>query len=84
MDFESTAEPFLIEIPPQKTIPSHFFFHKGEEMGYVLSGKLQVRLHGATRTLNTGDLLCLQSEIPSQWKNPGKTPARLLWIKINK
>jgi len=84
MDFESAAEPFLIEIPPKKTIASHFFFHKGEEMGYVLSGKLQVKLHKTYRTLSTGDMLCLKTEIPSQWKNPGKTPARLLWIKINK
>jgi len=59
-------------------------FHKGEEMGYVLSGKLQVKLHETSRSLNTGDLLCLKSEIPSQWKNLGNTPARLLWIKIKK
>jgi transcriptional regulator with XRE-family HTH domain len=84
MDFESTAEPFLIEIPPQKTIASHFFFHKGEEIGFILSGKLQVKLHETNRTLKAGDILCLKADIPSQWKNPGKSPARLLWIKINK
>ncbi|MDD3581031.1 MAG: helix-turn-helix domain-containing protein, partial [Desulfobacca sp.] len=38
VDFDPQAEPYLIEIPPQKTLPAHFFFHKGDEIGYLLSG----------------------------------------------
>ena len=33
LDFDGKAEPYLIEIPPKKTLPSHFFIHKGEEVG---------------------------------------------------
>ena len=44
VDFEVKAEPYLIEITPKATLPAHFFFHKGEEIGYLLSGRLQVRV----------------------------------------
>lgn len=40
VDFDPKAEPYRIEIPPGKNLPSHFFIHKGEEIGYLLSGKL--------------------------------------------
>ena len=43
VDFEVKAEPYLIEITPKATLPAHFFFHKGEEIGYLLSGRLQVQ-----------------------------------------
>ena len=82
VDFESRVEPYLIEIPPTKTLPTHFFVHKGEEMGYLLVGKLHVKLHNATHTVRSGDTIYLTSEMPSQWKNPGPGTARLLWLKI--
>jgi quercetin dioxygenase-like cupin family protein len=82
VDFDAKAEPCLIEIQAQQTLPSHFFVHKGEELGYLLSGKLQVKIDQTVQTLRAGDLVYLTTEFPSQWKNPGSTPARLLWIKI--
>jgi transcriptional regulator with XRE-family HTH domain/KaiC/GvpD/RAD55 family RecA-like ATPase len=82
VDFEPKAEPYLIEIYPNKTLPSHFFVHKGEEVGYLLSGKLQLKLGKAVYTVRARDVIYLTSEMPSQWKNPGPGTARLLWIKI--
>ncbi len=82
MDFEPKAEPYLIEIPPNKSLPSHFFIHKGEEVGYLLSGKLQLKLEKAVYTLRAGDVVYLTSEMPTQWRNPGPSVARLLWIKV--
>lgn len=82
VDFEPRAEPYLIEIPPKKTLPSHFFVHKGEEVGYVLSGKLQLKIQRALHTVRAGDVVYLTTDMPSQWKNPGPAPARILWIKI--
>lgn len=82
LDAGGRAEPFVIEIHPGATLPSHFFVHKGEEIGYVLSGRLQLKLGAATSTARAGDLIYLKSEMPSQWENPGAAPARLLWIKI--
>ncbi len=82
IDSDFKAEPYLIEIPPKKTLPSHFFIHKGEEAGYLISGQLQLKLEKTTHSVKAGDTLYLTSEMPSQWKNPGKRTAKLLWIKI--
>jgi len=80
-DFDSTIEPYLIEIMPKQELLSHFFIHKGDEMGYLLSGKLRVTLGNATYTIRAGDTICLTSEMPSYWRNPGTNVAKLLWIK---
>ena len=82
VDFMPKAIPYIIKIPPQKTLPSHFFIHKGEEIGYLLSGKLQVKIDKAVYTVRARDVIYLSSDIPTQWKNPGPGLARLLWIKI--
>jgi transcriptional regulator with XRE-family HTH domain len=82
LDLEARCEAYLIEILPGKSLPSHFFIHKGEEFGYLLSGKLHVKFDSAASTLHSGDAVSLTTEMPSQWKNPGATPARLLWLKI--
>jgi transcriptional regulator with XRE-family HTH domain/KaiC/GvpD/RAD55 family RecA-like ATPase len=82
IDVDLKAEPYLIEIPPKKTVPSHFFIHKGEEVGYLLSGKVQLKLEKAAYTARAGDVIYLTTEMPTQWRNPGPGVARLLWIKI--
>ena len=82
LDFEAKAEPYLIEIPPKEKLPSHFFVHKGEEIGYLLSGRLQVKLEKAAYSLRSGDVIYLTSEMPTQWKNPGPGVAKLLWMKV--
>jgi transcriptional regulator with XRE-family HTH domain len=80
-DFEGTMELYLIEIEPDQNLPAHFFTHKGEEIGYLLSGKLKMGINMAAHTIRAGDVIYLTSEMPSQWKNPGPNVARLLWIK---
>ncbi|NLI82722.1 MAG: helix-turn-helix domain-containing protein [Deltaproteobacteria bacterium] len=82
IDFDAKAEPYFIEIPANRSFASHFFIHKGEEIGYVLAGKLQMRLDKAVHNLRAGDTIYLTSEMPSHWKNPGPATAKLLWIKI--
>jgi transcriptional regulator with XRE-family HTH domain len=82
LDFDPKAEPYLIEIPPNKDLPSHFFIHKGEEVGYLLSGKLQLKLEKSVYTIRSGDVIYLTTEMPSQWRNPGPGVARLIWIKV--
>ncbi|MDP3028804.1 MAG: helix-turn-helix domain-containing protein [Deltaproteobacteria bacterium] len=80
-DFDGKMEPYIIEIEPNEELPVHFFIHKGEEMGYVLSGKLQMTLNMASYTVRAGDVIYLTTDMPSQWKNPGPNVTRLLWIK---
>lgn len=82
VDFNARAEPYLVEIPPNSEVPSHFFVHKGEEVGYLLAGKLQVKIEKAVYNLRAGDVIYLTSEMPSQWLNSGPNVAKLLWNKI--
>ena len=82
VDFEHRTEPYLIEFPPEKSVPSHFFIHKGEEIGYLLSGKLHLKLRNEVHTAKAGDMICLTTEMPTEWKNPGPDPVKLLWIKV--
>ncbi len=82
VDFAAKAEPYLIEINPKETLPGHFFFHKGEELGYLLSGRLQMISGKETHTLKPGDLVYLTTDLPGQWRNPGPGVARLLWVKV--
>ena len=48
----------------------------------MLSGKLQLKLEKAVYTVLAGDVIYLTSEMPSQWKNPGPSVARILRIKV--
>jgi quercetin dioxygenase-like cupin family protein len=82
VDFEAKAEPYLIEIAPKKTLTSHFFVHKGEELGFLLSGRLQVTVEKTVYKMQAGDMIYLTSQIPDRWKNPGPALARLLWLKL--
>jgi transcriptional regulator with XRE-family HTH domain len=82
LDLDPRVEPYLLEIPPKKTLPSHFFIHKGEEIGYLLNGRLQMKMQKAVHTVRSGDIIYLTTEMPSQWINPGPAVVRLLWIKV--
>ncbi len=81
-DFNQHAEPFLIEIPPHQSLFSHFFFHKGHEIGYLISGALEMKLEAEVHILQAGDTVYLTTEMPTEWKNPTDGPAKLLWIKL--
>ena len=82
-NLDAKVELYLIEIPSKKKLPSHFFLHKGEELGYMLSGKLQVVIRNAVHQINAGDVVYFTSDLPSNWENTGSIAAKLLWIKIN-
>jgi transcriptional regulator with XRE-family HTH domain len=83
LDLEAKGEPYLLEIPPRRSLSSHFFVHKGEELGYLLKGKLHFRMKNSTYTIRSGEVIYLNRDVPTQWKNPGPGPARLLWVKLN-
>jgi transcriptional regulator with XRE-family HTH domain/KaiC/GvpD/RAD55 family RecA-like ATPase len=81
-NMDTDAEPFLIEIPPGAKLQSHFFAHKGQEFGYLLSGELHLTVNSTDYVLNPGELIFLTAETPGQWVNSGPETARLLWVNI--
>jgi transcriptional regulator with XRE-family HTH domain/KaiC/GvpD/RAD55 family RecA-like ATPase len=82
--FDAAAEPYLFEIAAGKKLSAHFFIHKGHELGYLIDGRLALKIGNRWYSANPGDVIYLSTELPSQWKNTGKVTARLLWVKIKK
>lgn len=82
VDIAHRAEPYLVEIAANTRLPTHFLIHKGEELGYVLEGRLDVEMGKSLHTLSKGDVLYLTSQVPTLWSNPGPDHALLLWLKI--
>lgn len=54
--------------------------HSGEEVGYVLEGEFELRLGDEVYRLSTGDSFYFSSDVPHSYRNPGKTPTRVLWV----
>lgn len=82
LNMDTDAEPYLIEIPTGLTLQSHFFAHKGQEFGYLLSGRLHLTVNTTDHALKPGELIYLTSETPVRWTNSGQETARLLWVNI--
>ncbi|MBU4529259.1 MAG: cupin domain-containing protein [Desulfomicrobium sp.] len=54
--------------------------HEGEEVGYVITGKLALDLNDQTYTLEAGDGFCFRSNIPHSYRNIGDEAASILWV----
>ena len=81
-DPDASLAAYLIDIAPGAVLPSHFFNHKGEEIGFVIRGKAQFTIKNQASVVAEGDLVHFTDDVPSQWKNTQKSPARLLWLNI--
>ncbi len=81
-DIETPVEATIIRIHPGKKIPSHFFAHKGEELGYLISGQLEMTIDNQTYEVKPGDAVYLQKDIPGQWRSTAESTAELLWFRF--
>jgi mannose-6-phosphate isomerase-like protein (cupin superfamily) len=54
--------------------------HAGEEVGYVLEGRLELMLGDERYLLEPGDSFYFPSEVPHGYRNPGRVRARVLWV----
>ncbi len=54
--------------------------HIGEEIGYILTGKLDLMVEGVTYRLSEGDCFFFKSELRHGYRNPGKVETRVLWV----
>ncbi|NMC74108.1 MAG: cupin domain-containing protein [Geobacteraceae bacterium] len=72
-------DPALVTIMPGEEMDEQGY-HEGEEFGYVLAGKIQLRLDDRTYTVKKGECFYFSSDKRHSVKNPGKTEAKLLWV----
>jgi len=81
-DIDTPAEVTIIRIRPGKKLSGHFFAHKGPELGYLLSGQLEMTVDNQSYKVNPGDTIYLQKDIPGSWNNISEQVVELLWLKF--
>ena len=75
------ADPFIVTVEPAPTAaPMHLTSHEGQEMNYVLEGRLLLSLNGKELVLNVGDRLYFDSSLPHGMKALDGRPVRFLAI----
>lgn len=84
LGIDAPAEAVMIRIQAGKKLSSHFFTHKGEELGYLIKGRLEMTVDNQSHTVKAGDVVYLNKDTPGQWCNSSETAAELLWIKFSR
>ena len=75
------ADPFIVTVEPTPAAaPMHLNRHEGQEMNYVLEGRLLLSLNGKELMLNVGDSLYFDSSLPHGMKALDGRPVRFLAI----
>ena len=75
------ADPFIVTVEPTPAdAPMHLNNHEGQEMNYVLEGRLLLSLNGKELMLNVGDSLYFDSSLPHGMKALDGRPVRFLAI----
>lgn len=75
------ADPFIVTVEPAPAdAPMHQNSHEGQEMNYVLEGRLLLSLNGKELVLNVGDSLYFDSSLPHGMKALDGRPVRFLAI----
>ncbi|UVK54792.1 cupin domain-containing protein [Mesorhizobium sp. AR02] len=54
--------------------------HVGEEVGYVLAGRIELIVDGKSHDLAAGDAFVFRSELPHHYRNIGKERASIFWV----
>lgn len=69
-----------IHVVSPKGASDGYIQHEGEEMGFVLSGSIELNVAGITYMIEEGDAFFFKSSLQHSYKNVGSKPARILWV----
>lgn len=72
-------DPVLVTLEPGEEMEEQPF-HEGEEFGFVLLGKIQLRLDDRLYRVKKDECFYFSSDKKHAVKNIGKGPARILWV----
>jgi transcriptional regulator with XRE-family HTH domain len=72
-------EPVVVTLAPGGATPDEEG-HEGEEFGYVLAGRVELRLGGATHSVRAGECFYYAADSRHSIVNAGKGQAKLLWV----
>jgi quercetin dioxygenase-like cupin family protein len=54
--------------------------HQGEEMGFVLEGKIELSVEGKKTIVNEGDTFFFRSHLKHGYRNIGDHEAQIVWV----
>ena len=72
------------EVGGASSPPNAFQRHPGHEWGYVLSGRLQVRIGFDEYVLEPGDAISINSSIPHRLATIGDEPVEAVWFVLGR
>jgi transcriptional regulator with XRE-family HTH domain len=72
-------DPVLVTLEPGEEMDEQPF-HEGEEFGFVLLGKVQLKLDDKVYTVKRDECFYFTSDKKHSVKNIGKTDAKILWV----
>lgn len=72
-------DPALVTLQPGAEMEEQDY-HEGEEFGYLLQGKIQLRLDDRLYKINKDECFYFSSDKKHTIKNIGKTEAKILWV----
>ncbi|MDR7242546.1 quercetin dioxygenase-like cupin family protein [Priestia megaterium] len=78
-DFTGNLATAIMEVPPMKSSSESSLAHKGEEVAYVLEGKIKVYLEEEVYVLEKGDSVKIPSHLKHNWDNPFEEKAVILF-----
>jgi len=68
--------------PGGSTGDALFFTYKGEQIGYVVEGQLELFILDRLYRLQPGDSFCYDGITPRRWRNPGLSLTTVIWAIV--
>jgi transcriptional regulator with XRE-family HTH domain len=78
-DFTGTLATAIMNIPPGTSSSEKLLEHKGEEVAYILEGKIKVNLDEAEYILEAGDSVKIPAYMKHKWENTFDEKAVILF-----
>lgn len=70
---------FFCTIKPGGTSGEQNMYHPGDELIYLVEGKLRIEIVNEVHHLETGDSISFKSHLPHRWVNIGDGEAKVIW-----
>ncbi|WP_084251863.1 XRE family transcriptional regulator [Bradyrhizobium sp. AT1] len=77
---EPRLNAFLLEFPVVSEIDVKLLSHEGEEVLYILEGRIEFQIGADRLTLDAGDCVHLLGDKPHMGRNVGNKPAKMLMV----
>lgn len=74
------VEGYALEIPVHGQKGNYAYGHKGREWGIIIEGKGELVLSGEKYSLQAGDSIAFDADVPHVLRNTGEVPLKAYWI----